>query len=414
MFLPVKILSALVGFSLAGSVHARIWTNDRGATVVGQLVAVREADVDLKLKDGRVVAVPRTIFSGADQTYIQEWVQSGGSLPDTDEGAEQAAADGKEGVQYSRLVPNWENAWPARAGVTGFLLVKTVQETDDLSIYESDHFLMESVSRLTEAEQQMLTHRFESILAALATLPLNLTLARKPSRKYLIRLCFSEEELDKVPGLRNARIKFSPTSFTALLLRDRKGKAVKMDGVDPRFAVTHWVMQAMDREHWLVDGLSNYMSVAPVEKDEIVLGRMPAKLAGMVPRSIRNGKKALPALADLLARDSSHVVSGHDSRLREQDHLFWAELLWTVYLCHLEGDGSAGRLKRYLQAWEAEDVEKARSILLNGKSAEDVQQDVSDAWKRYGMKLKFAPPSPASGKVEASPVSDDSLRDRKD
>lgn len=64
MTVPVKILSVLAGLSLAGSARARIWTNDRGATVVAVLVAVRDAEVDLKLQDGRVVAVPRNIFPG--------------------------------------------------------------------------------------------------------------------------------------------------------------------------------------------------------------------------------------------------------------------------------------------------------------------------------------------------------------
>lgn len=62
MTVPVKILSVLAGLSLAGSARARIWTNDRGATVVAVLVAVRDAEVDLKLQDGRVVAVPRNYF----------------------------------------------------------------------------------------------------------------------------------------------------------------------------------------------------------------------------------------------------------------------------------------------------------------------------------------------------------------
>ena len=100
MTVPVKILSVLTGLSLAGSVQARIWTNDRGATVVAVLVAVRDAEVDLKLQDGRIVAVPKNVFSGADQAYILEWVKSGGTLPDTDVGAENPPAQGASGGRY--------------------------------------------------------------------------------------------------------------------------------------------------------------------------------------------------------------------------------------------------------------------------------------------------------------------------
>lgn len=391
MTLPVKIVSALAGLSLAGGVHARVWTNDHGATVVAVLVAVREAEVDLKLQDGRVVAVPRNIFSGADQDYIQEWVQSGGTLPDADAGKIPEGA--RPGMPYARLEPNWDAEWPGRAGAAGFLLVKTVQETDDLSVYETDHFIIESPERLKEAEQQALARRFESILGVLAAVPLNLTVARKPSRKYLVRVCFTEEEMEKVPGLRNGRLKFSPTSFTALLLRDRKGNPLKLDAVDPRFAVAHWVMQSMDMEHWLVDGFSAYVAFLPREKDEVLFRKIPARVAARLPRGLRTGRESLPALEDMLRRDSSHSASRHDRAQQSRGPEYWADLLWTVYWCHLEGEGRAGRLRLYLKAWDEEEHGKARTFLLDGKSPADVQKDMAQAWKKLGVKLKFAPPS---------------------
>lgn len=393
MTVPVKILSALFGLSLAGGVHARIWTNDRGATVVATLVAVRDAEVDLRLQDGRVVAVSKNIFSGADQAYIQEWVQSGGTLADTDADAVNTAQSEGGGTRYVRLEPNWEAPWPARAGAAGFLLVKPVQETDELSVYETDHFVIESPGKLTETERQALARRFEAILAVLSAVPMNLTVARKPSRKYLVRVCFLEEEFNRVPGLLNGRLKFSPTSFTALLLRDRKGNPQKLDAVDPRFAVTHWVMQSMDMEHWLVDGFSGYMAFLPMEKGEASFQKIPARLAGRLPRSVRTGREALPALEDMFARDSSHSSAVHDRPLKGNGAGYWGDMLWTVYWCHLEGDGKAGRLRHYLKAWDAEERERAHALLLDGKSPGEVQQDMAAAWRKLGVKLKFAPPS---------------------
>lgn len=396
MTVPVKILSALAGLSLAGSVHARIWTNDRGATVVAVLVAVRDAEVDLKLQDGRVVAVPRNVFSGADQAYILEWVKSGGTLPDTDAGAENPPVQGGSPSRYAPLEPNWDIPWPAAAAAPSFLLVKTVQETDELSVYETDHFILESPGKLSETERMALARRFETVLSVLAGVPMNLTVARRPSRKYLVRVCFQEEDFDRAPGLKNGRLKFSPTSFTVLLLRDSKGKPLKLDAVDPRFAVTHWVTQSMDLEHWLVDGFSSYMAFLPMVKEAAVFRKLPARLASMLPRAVRTGKEPLPALADMLARDSSHSAAGHDGPVKGDTAGYWAGLLWTVYWCHLEGEGKSERLRRYLKAWDAEDGGKARGILLDGKSPEEVQQEMAAAWKKLGVKLKFAPPSPPS------------------
>lgn len=405
MTVPVKILSALFGLSLAGGVHARIWTNDRGATVVAKLVAVRDAEVDLKLQDGRVVAVPRNIFSGADQTYIQEWVQSGGTLADTDAEAENAQQAQDSGTRYVRMEPNWDAPWPLKAGAPGFLLVKPVQETDELSVYETDHFIIESPGKLSEAERQALARRFESVLAALAAVPMNLTVARKPSRKYLVRVCFQEDDFKKVPGLVNGRLKFSPTSFTALLLRDGKGEPRKLDAVDPRFAVTHWVMQSMDMEHWLVDGFSGYMAFLPMEKGAVSFQKVPARLAARLPRSLRTGRGAVPALEDMLARDSFHSSTGHDRGLEGNETAYWGDLLWTVYWCHLEGDGKADRFRRYLKAWDAEERARAHAILLDGKVPEQVQQEMAAAWRKLGVKLKFA--SPSSSAVKEGKTAED-------
>lgn len=403
MTVPVKILSVLAGLSLAGSVQARIWTNDRGATVVAVLVAVRDAEVDLKLQDGRVVAVPRNVFSGADQAYILEWVKSGGTLPDTDVGAENPPAQGASGSRYVPLEPNWDAPWPERTAAPGFLLVKTVQETDELSVYETDHFIMESPGKMLEAEYMALARRFETILSALAAVPMNLAVARRPSRKYLVRVCFQEEDFNKAPGLRNGNLKFSPTSFTALLLRDKKGRPLKLSAVDPRFAVTHWVTQSMDLEHWLVDGFSAYMAFLPMEKEALVFRKLPGRLAAMLPRAVRTGKVPLPALADMLARDSVHSAADHGRSLKGDAAPYWAGLLWTVYWCHLEGDGRAERLRRYLKARDAADGDKAHAILLDGKAAEEVQREMAAAWKKLGVKLKFAPPAPpaADGKAAA-------------
>lgn len=400
MTVPVKILSALAGLSLAGSVHARIWTNDRGATVVAVLVAVRDAEVDLKLQDGRVVAVPKNVFSGADQAYILEWVKSGGTLPDTDVGAENPPVQGGGLSPYVPLEPNWDLPWPATAAAPSFLLVKAVQETDELSVYETDHFIIESPGKLSETERMALARRFETVLSVLAGVPMNLTVARRPSRKYLVRVCFKEVDFNQAPGLTNGRLKFSPTSFTVLLLRDKKGKPLKLDAVDPRFAVTHWVTQSMDLEHWLVDGFSSYMAFLPMVKEAAVFRKLPERLASMLPRAVRTGKDPLPALADMLARDSSHSAAGHDGPLKEDTARYWASLLWTVYWCHLEGDGKADRLRHYLKAWDAEDGKRARDVLLNGKRPEEVQQQMAGAWKKLGVKLKFAPPSPPAGNGE--------------
>lgn len=281
-------------------------------------------------------------------------------------GAENPPVQGDSGRRYVPLEPNWDAPWPERVVVPGFLLVKTVQETEELSVYETDHFIMESPGKLPEAERMILARRFETILSALAAVPLNLAVARRPSRKYLVRVCFQEEDFNRAPGLRNGHLKFSPTSFTALLLRDKKGKLLK-PGLDPRFAVTHWAAQSMDWDHWLVDGFSAYMAFLPMEKEAPVFRKIPERLAAMVPRAVRTGREALPALADMLSRDSAHSAAEHGVSSRGGTLQYWADLLWMVYWSHLEGSGKAERLRSYLRVRDAEGGGKARAVCWMGR-----------------------------------------------
>ncbi len=399
MNVSLKILAMVAMPAMVCSVQARVWTNDRGATVRGVLLSVRETEVDLRLPDGRIVALPRSIFSGEDQTYIQNWVQSGGTLVDEDAGSltpeEQARV-----TKYMRSMPNWDATWPAKAGLKGLILIKTVQETAEWCVYETDHFVIESAKKLTDEEQQAIAGKFETVLEAMAALPLNLSVARKPSRKYLVRVCFTEEEMAAVHGLRKGHLMFSPTSFTVLLTRDKKGKAKELNLIDPRFAFGHWVMQSLDMSHWVVDAFAAYLEFVPEKEFKLSFIQLPKRLSNLLPRDIRTGKTAIPAFSDVLARKSLHTVEGHGKEDGIKNAAAWGDLLWIVYWLHMEGDGQGMRMRKFMRAWIEDGEQQALKILLDGKTPEQIQQEMAEAWKKHGVKLKFDEPKAAAAEVK--------------
>ena len=70
------LLLTLTGIVAASSVlEARVWTNGNGATIAGNLVEVRDAELDILLADGRRVTIPRKILSGVDNAYADEWLR---------------------------------------------------------------------------------------------------------------------------------------------------------------------------------------------------------------------------------------------------------------------------------------------------------------------------------------------------
>ncbi len=381
-------LLAIVSLFIIGQAEARVWTNSKGATVTAKLIAVRATEVDLQLLNGRIVSVERTIFSGEDQNYIQQWEQSGGTLAEQDDAGDIINVRGMS-LRQVNLTPNWDALWPKKAGFKDLQIIKTVQESDDLCVYESDLFIFESPIPLHEEERRQLTKRFELSLRALAEMPLNLTVARKPSRKYLVRVCFSQKEMAEVHGLQRGRVKFTPTSFTALLFRDKRNQAQNLDELDTRFAVTHWALQTLDLDHWLVDSFSEYMEFLPVEDNQINFTQVPKFMAKRLPKNIKNGKKKLMPLESILARKDIHLSALHEESTKDKELQYWTDLLWLVYLCHLEDEGKATRFRAYVKTLSEQNSTAARQELLKGTTILEMQSDLVKAWKKFGVKLQF-------------------------
>ncbi len=382
-------LLAIVSLFIIGQADARVWTNSKGATVTAKLIAVRATEVDLQLPNGRIVSVERTIFSGEDQNYIQQWEQSGGNMTEPEEVGDIINVGGMS-LRQVNLIPNWDAPWPQKAGFKDLQLIQTVQESDELCVYESDLFIFESPIPLHEEERRQLTKRFEMSLRALAEMPLNLTVARKPSRKYLVRVCFSQKEMAEVHGLQRGRVKFTPTSFTALLLRDKRDQAQNLDELDTRFAVTHWALQTLDLDHWLVDAFSEYMEFLPVEDNQINFTQVPKFMAKSLPKDIKSGKKKLKTLDSILARKDVHLSAMHEESSKDKELQYWTDLLWLVYLCHLEDEGKATRFRAYVKTLSEYNSDLAQKELLKGETTHELQADMVKAWKKLGVQLQFS------------------------
>ena len=98
----------------------------------------------------------------------------------------------------------------------------------------------------------------------------------------------------------------------------------------------------------------------------------------------------------MLSRDSAHSAAEHGDSSRGGTLQYWADLLWMVYWSHLEGNGKAERLRSYLRVRDAEGGGKARAVLLDGKTPEDVQGEMAAAWKKMGLRLRFSQPASAA------------------
>ena len=65
-------------------------------------------------------------------------------------------------------------------------------------------------------------------------------------------------------------------------------------------------------------------------------------------------------------------------------------LLLTTYFLHMDGNGDGKRIKAFLKALrDGKEGEGALKVLLDGRTFEKLQEDITKAWSRKGVDFTF-------------------------
>lgn len=359
-------------------VQARTWTNDSGATVSGTLIGAREKEVDLKMDDGSLVTFPRSILSGEDEQYVANWAMEKGF---------EAAGNGpyntpigKDGVvSFSKQAGNWEKPWPQFVTIHP-IPVTIQQENDTLCLYQTDNFTFESGRPLLREELTALASEMQSCFTTLAQIPLNLNLASQPRRKYTVRIHFDKNEYIKAGGIAGQRFTAQPTYILVLLQRSSKNRPVDLRKLDAMHELTHWVTQFVGNNFWLNEGLARYMELVIRERGKLRFDNDLNRVALSIPRIYRRGWEPLPPLREVL----------NGSETDESERMGLASLAVATYFFRFDGAGDAARIKAYTKAVQdgEKDTSKLEAILLDGRTWEELENDIRKSWKNY-MTPKF-------------------------
>lgn len=351
-------------FILQG-VEGRTWTNDTGVTVDAELMAAREREVVLKIRDGSLVTVQRNVLSAEDEQYVVEWIAQKG--PDADPPL-------PSGTPSARMGDAWSGPWPKSVTV-GTVQVTIRQQRQDFAQYQTDHFVFESDRPLLEVELKRLAGEMETCLAALAALPLNLTLASKPERKYTVRVFFDKEGYDRAGGETGTRVSTQQTYLPVLLERSSRGVPRHLSRLDAMHATTHWVAQFMGEDFWLNEGLARYMELSTRDGNRVLLNNDLNRVALSVPRIYRRGWEAFPPLPDVLRSHTGKSSAAMNA----------AVLTVATYFFRFDGEGDGAKIKAYIKAIQDGEKDQAKldSILLGSRSWQELEKDILHAWRKY-------------------------------
>jgi hypothetical protein len=180
-----------------------------------------------------------------------------------------------------------------------------------------------------------------------------------------------------------------PVGSSYMLDRDKSSKTLPHELVHQLTPAKYFEKGASG---WFTEGLAEYVAVTPYrsgafsvrgnQKDifDYVTGFGSKDMGG---RALGT-KIRLPALKSYMLQDYSEFLA--------QPQLnYGCGLLITTYFCHLDGEGDGKRIKGFLKALhDGAEGEKSLDLLLDGRSFDQLEEDIAKAWSRKGVDFTFA------------------------
>ncbi len=376
--------------TFGSAVEVRIWTDLQGRKVEATLVKVEDGSVILKLNNGNELPYLIDKLSVEDRKYVA--------------GVFVSLSDPKKVIAEDAL--NFDHPWPERITFSEDPEVNTVTEDTDKKrfIYESANYRYVCNVRLASSVVKGFAVMFETTHLYCRSLPLALNEGKKDNKKHEILLFEYFEDYVKAGGPPSSSGAFvsglgvvmvpltslgvKPVGSGYMLDRDKSSDTLAHE-------LTHQLTPAnyygIGVRGWFSEGLAEYVSTTPYRAGSYnVRGNQKAIIdsvtgSGSDGRGGRNlGTKIhLSALKTFMLQDYRDFT--------EQSTLnYGCGLLITNYFFHMDGDGDAKRIKAYLKALqEDKDAVKSLEYLLDGRSFEKLEEDITKAWGRKGIDFTF-------------------------
>jgi hypothetical protein len=383
----------ILGFLLlTGLCHAaeemRTWTDAQGRKIEARMSGLDRDQVLLELKDGRKITYPLAKLSAEDAHFAQQFK----SAPQTGQAATQSL--------------NFDTPWPDRIKFGEDPEVSIISEEEDQKkfIYESANYRYHCDVRLSKTVVRGFALMFEATFLFCRSLPLALDGGDKTNGKLEIRLFEQYDDYIKAGGMPGSAGVFKGESAVVLVPLDslgvrKVGSGYMLDRDKSSKTLPHELTHqltptpyfAKGPMGWFTEGIAEYIAVTPYRSGAFnVRGNHKDIIDYTTAYGSKNtGGRALGEdihIADL----KSFMLQDYSNFMKDPQINYGCSLLITYYFLQMDGEGDAKRIKSFLKALRDGKIgEQALESLLDGRSYEQVSEEISKAWKRSGIKLTF-------------------------
>jgi len=402
----VSVAACLTDTSLEA--EEREWTSSDGRVVVGEIQSFESDTIRLKTAAG-IFEMPLTRLNEADQKYAREWSKK--TMAKGNGPAEGAGAGDRTVGDFSDLkLGEWPKDVSADFDVDEIEELGEHEETGEF-VYRSPHFEFHTPDRLSTSVVREFARIFEATFALIDEIPFGL--APKPVGKngekgyYLTKLYASRDAYAAAGGVPGSGGMF----------------AFRIRGADVS-GVIHIPMQSLGVEHtgvrYIVDHDRQSTTLTHEITHQVMMRWLPLMPTWMAEgfaeitscQTYNNGRFRLNSLERSVREDvTKRSGSGRDFQMVELETLMkmtsaeWAAMVnagyarrnyassnvLLTYFARLDGDGDGAGLVEYLKAVSSgiKPDQAADEHLLRGRSFDELQEEVAEAWRGEGLKLTF-------------------------
>ncbi len=381
------IIAIAIGLFQPLHAEVRTWTSTDGKQLQAEIVSATDTEVVLKLAgNGKEYKLPIQRLSVVDGTYITRWLEK------------QAAGD-------TGPIENWDAPWPVLISGEVTMEITTVEEDEAKKryVYQSPNYEYVCDVKLSNSVVKRFAILFEATHDFVSALPFSMQKAHQKKR-HLILLFEKQESYFQNGGPQgSAGVYMSGKDvimvpLTSLgVIAGAGGYRVDHDKTNKTLPheITH---QLTDREYyapgsmgWFTEGLAEYIAVTPYRSGKFNLRNSHTVFKAYVTafgeggtggRNIGENVK-LPDLKSFMFQDYSNFLANPQLN-------YGASLLLAQYFFHWDGKGDAANIKAYLKALkEGKQGEDAHQALLAGRTYDQLEEEISKAWRARGVKIEF-------------------------
>lgn len=401
--LIVRILPFLCLFlGICPAAEVRTWTDAQSRKVEASLIRIEGESAVLKLADGREIPFPLTKLSEADRKYVED----NRALTPTAKELAPSTKVATENPDVSKKL-NFSDPWPETIRFSEDPEISTVEEDPVKKhfIYESANYRYVCDVRLAKSVVKGFAVMFEATHLYCRTMPLAINGGVKKDGKHLILLFEKFDDYVKAGGPPSSAGVFmggrgvvmvplgslgvKPVGSGYMLDRDKSSKTLPHELAHQLTPDVYYDKGSMG---WFTEGIAEYVAVTPYrsgtysvrgnQKDifDYATGYGSKDMGGRALGTKIN----LPPLKDFM-------LQSYASFLEQPQLSYGCGLLITTYFLHMDGAGDGKRIKAFLQALhDGKDGEESLGLLLDGRTFEQLQEDLVKAWSKKGVDFTFS------------------------